>query len=77
VPAPREIDHNIIFENRDFLHQMNQEGVLLKEIAAKKLWRKLLRTSTGSMRNTGYLSSSWIWILKKNLIEKGFYLVIW
>ena len=40
IPINREIDPNVKFENRDFLHRMNQEGVLLNEQADEKIVEK-------------------------------------
>lgn len=40
VPITREIDHVAEFENRDFLHQMDQSGESLKELADKKVVNK-------------------------------------
>jgi SPP1 gp7 family putative phage head morphogenesis protein len=41
VPVTREIDHDTIFENRDFRHQMDQNGVFLKELADEKVVEKV------------------------------------
>jgi len=40
VPATWEIDPDAMFENRNYLHQMNLEGMFLKELADEKVVEK-------------------------------------
>ncbi|WMW25937.1 minor capsid protein [Methanolobus sediminis] len=40
VPITRDINPDVKFENRDFFHQMNQEGMFLKELADEKVVEK-------------------------------------
>lgn len=41
IPITQEIDTDKLFENRDFLDQMNQEGEFLKELTDKKIVEKV------------------------------------
>ncbi|WP_319506001.1 minor capsid protein [uncultured Methanolobus sp.] len=72
VPVTREIDPEIEFENRDFLHQMNQEGEFLKELADTKVVEKALENI--DKFNEKYRISKFILdkdIEKRLMLEKG------
>ena len=72
VPIIRKIDPDTEFENRDFRHQMNQEGVLLKEHADENIVEKAFENI--DRFNEKYRISQFILdkdIEKRLLMEKG------
>ncbi|MBP2030356.1 SPP1 gp7 family putative phage head morphogenesis protein [Methanohalophilus levihalophilus] len=77
VPVTREIDPDAEFENRDFLHQMNQEGEFLKELTDEKVVEKAFENI--DQFNDKYRISQFILdkdIEKRILIENGLYIII-
>lgn len=72
VPITREIDHDAEFENRDFLHQMGQNGEFLKELVDNKVVEKAFENI--DRFNEKYRISKFILdkdIEKRLMMEKG------
>ncbi|TQD25098.1 minor capsid protein [Methanolobus vulcani] len=72
IPITREINPGKEFENRDFLHQMNQEGEFLKELADEKVVEKVFENI--DRFNEKYRISKFILdkdIEKRLMLEKG------
>ncbi|WMW22753.1 minor capsid protein [Methanolobus mangrovi] len=77
VSITRKIDPDAEYENRDFLHQMNQEGEFLKELADEKIVEKAFENI--DRFDEKYRISKIILdkdIEKRIMLEKGLHVII-